>query len=231
MIRIELLGVSKGRRGIALPETDLAFRSGAVTLVVTETAQRPTVLGLIASGRMRPDTGTVTLDGAADARGIRRSVALVDAPDVSEPAPNIAVAGVVGEELMFAGLASDPLAARRWLDANGLREHSRLPIADLAPAHRLRILLELAAARPGVEGLVLVSPDRHGGDPSQWWRLAEEFAARGLAVLVIAGEAAATALADTGAGGIGAASAPRLRPSRVRPRRSSAHTVLAGGTR
>lgn len=233
MIRIELTGVSKGRRGIALPETGLVFRSGAATLAVAETAQRPTVLGLIASGRMRPDTGTVTLEGVADPRGIRTRVALVDAPDVSEPAPNIAVAGVVAEELMFAGLPSDPLAARRWLDANGVREFSRLPIADLSPSHRLRILLELAATRPGVEALVLVSPDRHGGDPLHWWRLAEEFAGRGLAVLVIAGAAAATALqgvADASAGP-SAASLRRLRPSRVRPRRAHAHTLLAGGAR
>ncbi len=233
MIRIELTGVSKGRRGIALPETDLVFRSGAATLAVTETAQRPTVLGLIASGRMRPDTGTVTLDGASDTRGIRRLVALVDAPDVSEPAPNIAVAGVVAEELMFAGRPSDPLSARRWLDANGVREFSRLPIADLDPAHRLRLLLELATTRPGVEALVLVSPDRHGGDPLQWWQLAEEFAERGLAVLVIAGAAAATALggaADASASA-SAASAARLRPSRVRPRRAPRRLALAGGAR
>ena len=38
-------------------------------------------------------------------------------------------------------------------------------------------------------GMVIVSPDRHGGVPSVWWDLAEEFAARGHAVLVIAGQA------------------------------------------
>ncbi|GAA4074587.1 hypothetical protein GCM10023065_31870 [Microbacterium laevaniformans] len=37
------------------------------------------------------------------------------------------------------------------------------------------------------------------GDPAQWWELAEEFAERGFAVLVIAGEAAAAALADSSA--------------------------------
>lgn len=243
MIRIELTGVTKGKRGIALPETDLVFRSGAATLVVTETAQRPTVLGLIASGRMRPDTGTVTLDGAADPRGIRRRVALVDAPDVSEPAPNIGVAGVVAEELMFAGRASDPISARRWMHAHELHGVSRLPIGDLAPAERVRILLELAAARPGVEALVLVSPDRHGGDPARWWRLADEFALRGLAVLVITGAAAATALTDeigrVGAPAPSSAGRSGLRPSRVRQRRvgarsgatHSARTARPEGTR
>ncbi|CAH0194815.1 hypothetical protein SRABI128_01598 [Microbacterium sp. Bi128] len=56
------------------------------------------------------------------------------------------------------------------------------------------MLLELAALRRGVEGLVLVAPDRHGGEPGAWWRIAEEFAERGYAVLVIAGEASRTTL-------------------------------------
>lgn len=231
-MRVHLDEVQKGRRGEALGATSLTYRSGRATLAVAETEQRPTVLGLIASGRMRPDAGTVSLDDADDRRAhnaLRRRVALIDAPDVSEPAPNIAVAGVVAEELMFAGLASDPLSARRWLDEHDLRSSSRLPIADLAPAHRLRILLELASARPGVDGLVLVSPDRHGGDPAQWWELAEEFADRGFAVLVIAGEAAAAVLSDASASAPQYPSSARvLKPSRVRLRPT---TPLAGGHR
>jgi len=214
-MRVRLDGVQKGRRGEALGATSLSYRSGRATLAVAETEQRPTVLGLIASGRMRPDAGTVALDEATDRRArnaLRRRVALVDAPDVSEPAPNIAVAGVVAEELMFAGLASDPLSARRWLDEHDLRSSARL-----------------ASARPGVDGLVLVSPDRHGGDPAQWWELAEEFADRGFAVLVIAGEAAAAALADTSASLAPHPSSARvLKPSRVRLRTTA---PLAGGHR
>lgn len=216
-MRVELDAVAKGRRDLALPETTLSYRSRRAMLAVAETEQRPTVLGLIASGRMRPDRGTVMVDGAADPRRLRRTVALVDAPDVSDPAPNISVAAVVGEELMFAGRVADPLAARRWLDEHGLRALARIPIADVAPAERLRIMLELVVLRPGVEALVLVSPDRHGGDPREWWALAEEFAARGFAVLVIAGRAARTALEQTSA--VKPASARRPRPSGVRLRR------------
>lgn len=235
-MRIALDAVAKGRRDVALPATTLAFSSGHATLAVTETVQRPTVLGLIASGRMSPDAGAVTLDGATGRHAtaaIRRRVALIDAPDVSEPAPNIAVAGVVAEELMFAGRPSDPISARRWLDAQGLRQHARVPIADLASADRTRLLLELAAARPGVDGLVLVSPDRHGGDPARWWALAEEVAARGLAVLVIAGEASAAALTAPSPHRHARqeASVTRLRPSRVRPRRSSSIGAPRGGVR
>jgi hypothetical protein len=218
---VELTEVSKGRRGIALAPTTLTYRSGAATLAIAETEQRPTVLGLIATGRMRTDSGSVRVDGSTRLAALRRRTALVDAPDVSEPAPNIAVAGVVGEELMFAGRLSDPLSARRWLDEHGMRHLSRVPIGDIDPLDRLRLLLELAALRPGVEAVVLVSPDRHGGDPAQWWRLAQEFARRSLAVLVIAGSASAQVVADTPS----RPARPGIRPSSLRLR----HRV--GGTR
>ena len=187
-MRIELRGVSKGRAERALPETSLTFETGRVTLAVAETEQRPTVLGLLASGRMRADTGEVLLDGRKDAAGIRRRL------EVSEPAPAVTVAGVVAEELMFAGASPNPFAARRWLDDLGLGELAATPIGNIEPAARIRILLELAALRKGVEGIVLTSPDRHGGEPQNWWRVATEFAERGYAVLAIAGRASMSVL-------------------------------------
>jgi hypothetical protein len=60
---------------------------------------------------------------------------------------------------------------------------------------RIRLLAELALLRTGVDGLVLVSPDRHGGDPVEWWRFARDLAARDIAVLVVAGDASAAAIA------------------------------------
>lgn len=193
-MRIELRGVSKGRRGLALAPTTVGFESGRATLARAETEQRPTVLGLLAAGRMRPDSGTVTVDGRADAAAIRRAIALVDAPGVSDPAPDVTVAGVAAEELMFAGIPSNPVSVSRWLDDLGLRAVARVPIADVDPDVRLRLLTELALLRDGVEGLVLVSPDRHGGDPLEWWTLARRLADRGFAVLVIAGDASAAAI-------------------------------------
>ncbi|MFS0713459.1 hypothetical protein ABC195_06215 [Microbacterium sp. 2P01SA-2] len=196
-MRVELREVAKGRKDLALPPTSLTFRTGRATLAIAETEQRPTVLGLIASGRMRPDGGTVLLDGARASRTLRHKTALIDAPDVSDPPPNISTVGVVSEELMFAGRLADPISARRWLDEHDLRSYSRVPIGDVPATDRIRMLLELAVLRPGVEGIVLVSPDRHGGDPHAWWTLAREFAGRGQAVLVIAGQAAATLLTET----------------------------------
>ncbi|MDU0366836.1 hypothetical protein RWH45_06385 [Microbacterium sp. KSW4-17] len=191
-MRIVVDAVAKGRS--ALPETSTAYETGAASLVVAETEQRPTVLGLVASGRMKVDAGTVTIDGRADRGAIRRRVALVDAPVVSEPEPNVTVTGVVAEELMFAGRAPTPFAAARWLEQIGLEAIAGLPIGNVDPAARVRLLLELAALRADVEGLVLVAPDRHGGEPLGWWRIAREFAERGYAVLVIAGSASRTAI-------------------------------------
>ncbi|PTT22171.1 MULTISPECIES: hypothetical protein [Microbacterium] len=193
-MRIVLHDVSKGR---ALPETSTAYETGTATLVVAETEQRPTVLGLVASGRMKVDGGSVTIDGRADRGAIRRRVALVDAPIVSEPESNVTVTGVVAEELMFAGRAPSPFAAARWLEGLGLDGLAGTAIGDVAPAARIRLLLELAALRADVEGLVLVAPDRHGGEPTAWWRIAREFAERGYAVLVVAGQASHTALATS----------------------------------
>jgi len=193
-VRIVLSEVAKGRAERALPPTSTAFETGRATLALAETEQRPTVLGLVASGRMKIDSGEVTIDGRADAKAIRRRVALVDAPVVSEPEPNVTVTGVVAEELMFAGHAPTPFAAARWLENIGLDAIASLPIGNVDPAARVRLLLELAALRKDVEGLVLVAPDRHGGEPAAWWRIAGEFAERGYAVLVIAGQASQTAL-------------------------------------
>lgn len=193
-MRVTLHDVSKGRGGQALPSTSLEFHSGAVRFAIAETEQRPTVLGLIASGRMKPETGRVTIDGSTDNRRLRRTVALVDAPDVSDPHPDIALAGVVGEELMFAGMGATPLHARRWLNQLGFGELAGAPTGTVDPAARVRILCELAILREGTEGIVLVSPDRHGGSPDGWWRIAAEFADRGYAMLVIVGGSAAVAL-------------------------------------
>lgn len=190
-MRITLHDVSKGQ---ALPTTSLEFHTGAVRFALAETQQRPTVLGLIASGRMAPATGRVTIDGDTDNRLLRRTIALVDAPDVSDPHADITVAGVVGEELMFAGTGATPIHARRWLRQLGYAELASVPIDNVDPAARVRIMCELAVLRKGTEGIVLVSPDRHGGSPDGWWRIASEFADRGYAMLVIIGGSAAVAL-------------------------------------
>ncbi|MEV7632822.1 hypothetical protein AB0N64_10475 [Microbacterium sp. NPDC089318] len=193
-MRVVLDGISKGRRGQVLPEMTLSFETGHARFVRAETEQRPTVLALIASGRMQPDSGRVTIDAEYDPAALRRRVALVDGPDVSDPHPGVTVAAVVGEELMFAGLGATPRHARRWLANLGFEDLAGAPIGAVDPAARVRILCELAVLRDDVAGLVIVSPDRHGGRPDGWWRISAEFAERGYAVLVIVGGAAAAVI-------------------------------------
>lgn len=195
-MRIELQSVSKGK-GIALPTTSCVFASGEITRAVCETEQRPTVLGLIAAGRMQPDTGRVLLDGDDRARReIRRRTALVDAPGVSDPDPNVSLGGAIAEELLYAGIPGTPLQVRRWAEQLGVAEHLATPIADVSPTVRVRVLAELATLRDDVEAIVIVGPDRHGGQPGQWWAIARRLAQRGYAVLVIAGSAADAALTN-----------------------------------
>ena len=193
-MKIAVVGVSKGRSGEALPLTSVAFESGTATLVQEETQMRPTVLGLIASGRMRPDTGYVTIDSAVDEGELRRSIALVDAPEVSEPPLGITLAQVVAEELMFAGLPSGSAAVRDCLAGLASTAWSSTSIENVPPRVRITVLASLAARRPGVHGLVITAPDRHGGDPVEWWNVAKDLASQGLAVLVVAGYASAAAI-------------------------------------
>jgi len=193
-MRIAVHDVSKGKKGHALPTTSLEIETGHARFVLAETELRPTVLGLIAAGRMRPDTGEVTIDGTRNDGDLRRRMALVDAPEVSDPHPGVTLAAVVGEELMFAGLPATPLHARRWLEQIGFAELAAQPIGTIKPSVRVRVMAELAVLRDDVEGFVLVSPDRHGGRPEGWWRIANEFAERGFAVLVIVGGSAAAVI-------------------------------------
>jgi hypothetical protein len=199
-MRVELVDVTKGEGHTALAPTTLSYESGAVTLIAAETAQRPTLLALIAGGRMEPDSGTVRLmthDAVetGDDEELRASIAIVDAPEISAPADGLLFGGIVQEELMFASLPSSSAAARAVLDELDAGEYLRWPIENVPVAVRLHVLAELASRRPDVLGLVITSPDRHGGDPLQWYPIVEGFAARGFAVLVIAG-AASIALLD-----------------------------------
>ena len=190
-MRVELAAAAKGT---ALPPITLSYTSGELTLAEAETAERPAVLGLIASGRMRPEQGSVRIDGETDAARLRREVALVDAPAVSEPPPGVTLRGVVEEELMFAGRWPSRKAADAMLDELGVRAEASTRMADLAPATRVRVLSELALLRPGVTGLVVVSPDRHGGEPAHWHAHLTRIAERGTAVLAVIGRPAWAAL-------------------------------------
>lgn len=168
--------------GAALPEITLAYETGKATVVATETEQRPTVLSLVAAGRMAVDAGTVA------PANLRFLAALVDTPNVAEAPAEVTLLRVVREELALAGSrrrAADLLAE------HGLTDYAKVRFSTVPPLQRIRLLCELALLRKGVTAIVLTSPERHGAHPADWWRLARDIASRGVAVLVVTDRASA----------------------------------------
>ena len=198
MTTLELLDVRVGdERTPALAPFSAVLRPERPAFAAAEGERGPMLASLIAAGRLVPDQGQVLLDGRSDPDLLRSSVALVDTPVVAEPAPSLPVGLVVREELRFAGRRSRRRDAEALLTELGLEAWGRAPMLDLPPIDRVRLLLELAALRDGVRALVLTSPERHGGHAAGWRRLAEEFTARGLPVLVIGCAAVTEATART----------------------------------
>jgi hypothetical protein len=147
---------------------------------------------------MAPDSGEVTVDGVVDGRRIRESVALVDAPDISAPADDLPLAVVLREEMLFAGVRGGvrrAREARRLLAEEDLVAYRGTPMVELPSDVRMRALTQAAVRRPSAEGVVIVSPDRHGGDPLGWYDIARDLADGDLAVVVLAGAAAVDAVA------------------------------------
>ncbi len=183
---VTLDGVRIGSgRATDLSETSLSFGGGTPTLAVAETGRRPIVLSLVAAGRMRADAGRILVDGEPAGGRLRRAVALVDTPTVGDPPDDVALRAVVREELGFARRRSGRRAVNRVLDAHGLLPLAGSPFRAVPPIARLRLLTDLAASRPGVEALVVTSPERHGGAPEEWYEVLRGLTARGVGVLVV----------------------------------------------
>ncbi|MFC6286140.1 hypothetical protein ACFP3Q_07260 [Nocardioides sp. GCM10027113] len=184
--------VREGRR-LPLPATTLGLAPGEVTLAAGEPELGHTLLALALAGRFGAHGGRVLLRGHEDPAGLRREVALVDVPGVTEPDPQLRVATVVAEGLALMG---EPAGRRRvagWLDRGGLAGVARLRVEDLTTPDRLRLLSRLALHRhPGF--VLLVLPERHGGDPATWWAVAEDAANSGAGVLVTASHSVAAHL-------------------------------------
>lgn len=149
-------------------------------------------LGL--SGRLKPDTGTVKLDGQADPALLRRRVAVVDAPGITEPDDALPVQTVVGEELAIAGRKAGRKAVLEWLSEQDAAEHADKRFEHLPVAVRTRLLAELTVARPDVQVVILTMPDRHGGDPHGWYELGRSLAAQGYGVIITCADASARLL-------------------------------------
>lgn len=173
-----------GRPRAMLPPTDVELHTGEVRAVVGEPGHGHTALALVLAGRLRPDSGAVSLDRSVLDRIRQSSVALVDAPGVSEPDELVPFGTVLGEELAMAGQPARRRAVRAWAPdlAPGRRTE------DVPAARRTELLLRAAALRSGVRFLVLTLPDRWGVTPAEWGPVADELARHGYGVLVTVGE-------------------------------------------
>lgn len=179
----------EGRRSPMLESTSLTVSSGECVLLAGEPGHGHTALALVATGRLAPFSGTVTLvedDGSTttSTAELRRVTAVVDVPGISEPDEALTVGDVVAEELSLAGQRSLPGFAKRWLEAHDLLDRRGERIDELHGAVRTALLSSLASERKHVQFVVLTLPDRHRGEPSGWWSVAESLASLGYGVLV-----------------------------------------------
>lgn len=178
----------------ALPPISFTFAHDESTTVPVDTAERPTVLALAVTGRMRVDAGRVLVDGRLQPAALRRSSAIVDAPTVAEPSDAVSTRHVVHEELVISGQPNGRSDIERLLARAGALDYADAPLGAVPGALRTRLLAESAASRPEVRALVLTSPERHGGDPVELAALIEELSERGFAVLTLTSAVVARAL-------------------------------------
>lgn len=213
-----------GPHGPLVPSTSLQADTGRVVLVSGADQAERTALGLVLAGRLRPTRGAVRLDGRAAGGTLRRQVAVVDAPGVTEPDGCLPVHDVVAEGLHLAKRRSGRRAVRTWLDARGLSRHAGERFENLAPTDRTGLLLDLARETRGVRGLVLDSPDRQGSPPRHWYSAATRAARSGYAVAVLCSPLAADGL-GVPAARIGEDNTPEDPPEHSRPASAAGLTL------
>ena len=197
-VQLERAAIGRGL-GAAVPALDLIVDGPLPVVVAVQTDERPLLVSMLLAGRIRCDSGRVLVDGRDDADELRRRSALVDTPIVTEPTAGIALKTIVAEELSFAGLPTSGRAVRAFLANHDLAEYVSLPVRTLLPADRIRVLSELAVLRAGVDGIIVTSPERHGGEPSEWYGPLAQLAERGVAVIVVTDYATAGILVSLGA--------------------------------
>ncbi|KZB86656.1 ATP-binding cassette domain-containing protein [Amycolatopsis regifaucium] len=202
-----------GPHGTLLSPTSLTVSGGELAIVHGEPGVGVTAFGLALAGRLKPATGTVTVEGGDP----RQVVAVVDAPGVSEPDGALTLQAVVGEELELAKRPASKAAAASWLAEHDAAAFATTRFENIEAGTRTRLLTALAASRKGVGVLVLDTPDRHTSDVDGWARIAREHAERGLAVIVLTATTPVSALPEKPAllGGLDQPAPVRCAPAEV----------------
>jgi len=162
--------------------------------LVAEPQITRTALSLVLSGRMKPDSGTVSWEGHSELKSLRRHSALVDSPEINAPESHMKVRDLVAEDL---SLVPVPIWRKRGIDG-WLKQYGFASVADqwvdaLDPIVRLQILARLSEEYHPVQLTVFDSPDRHGIEEAHWLQLLESMAHshRNLAVVAVVSRAPA----------------------------------------
>jgi ABC-2 type transport system ATP-binding protein len=185
--------------GADLPPVTLTVGPGEPFVVAVESDERPLLVSMLLGARLRPDAGSILVDGTPDLDALRAQTALVDTPFVVEPPAGVSLASAVAEELSFSGRPSSRRAIAAFLDEHGLRDYAKLPIRILPAVDRVRLFAELALLRPGVRALILTSPERHGAAPDGWYPALADIASRGVTVVIVTDVATSDILIRLGA--------------------------------
>ena len=185
-----------GRRGPLLELDRFTVSTGECVLMAGEPGQGHTAMALVATGRLSPFSGRVRLvrdDGSTteDRKERRRLTAVVDLPAVSEPDDAVPVGTVTAEGLALARRGAVPGEPTRWLERHDMGALRTVRVDEVGGAVRTALLTALAAERKEVRFLVLSLPDRHGGEPADWWEIAQAYASFGYGVVVQCGRSSA----------------------------------------
>ena len=198
LIALESAAIGHGLAA-SVPPLSMTVSDGAPAVIAVETAERPMLVSLLLGGRIRPDSGRVTVDGTENLDMLRRATALVDTPVAAEPTAGLSIASIIAEEFSFAGLPSSRRAVHRFLHRHGMADYAKVPVRALPSLRRTRMFSELALLRPAVTALIITSPERHGGDPVEWYDALVDVAKRGTTVAIVTDAATRDLLLELGA--------------------------------
>jgi hypothetical protein len=174
---------------------DFVAPGGELTVVPVDPGAPQVALALAIGGRVDLLTGSVTIGGSAERADLQAGTRLVDVPDVTAPDDALPLRAVIAEELALAERPSSRRDVSGFLADRGLSDLAGRRWESLPPGQRTRLLLELGSWHPLVRAVVLTGPDRHGGDPYEWFEAARAVTDLGLTVVVLCSPAVAAVLA------------------------------------
>ena len=194
-IEVEKLAINKGHIPIIEP-TSLRIKQSDLMLIVGETEVSQVSFALSLAGRMKLSSGSVKIDNEENPELLQEMVALVDVPNISEPDDVMKLETIVGEELAIAGRKAMPKHVRAFLQQNKISKYAKETFETLPNKIRYDVLMKLASIRPNTKVLLLAEPDRLGGKPEIWWKIAKKYNKLGFTVVVQCRESSARILGE-----------------------------------